>query len=85
MDENKSENKLSFEQGLERLEQIVALLERGEASLDQSLTLYEEAAGLIKRCNAALEQAEKRVSILLQREDGSVSEQAFDPETDYGV
>lgn len=84
MDEKKTE-KMTFEQGLARLEEIVALLERGEAPLDESLALYEEGAGLIKRCNAALSQAEKRVSILLQGEDGAVHEQAFDPEADYGV
>ena len=85
MDEKKTENKMSFEQGLERLEQIVSLLERGEVPLDESLALYEEGAGLIRRCNAALDQAEKRVSILLQGEDGTVREQNFDPEADYGM
>lgn len=85
MDGKKTETKMSFEQGLARLEEIVALLERGEAPLDESLALYEEGAGLIKRCNAALDQAEKRVSILLQGEDGKVQEQAFDPDADYGI
>ncbi len=85
MDEKKTENKMSFEQGLARLEKIVALLERGEVPLDESLALYEEGAGLIKRCNAALDQAEKRVSILLQGEDGRIQEQVFDPNADYGL
>ena len=81
----KNLEKMSFEQGLARLEEIVALLERGEVPLDESLALYEEGAGLIKRCNKALDQAEKRVSILLQGEDGKVVEQPFDPDADYGV
>lgn len=85
MEEKKTENKMSFEQGLARLEKIVALLERGEVPLDESLALYEEGAGLIKRCNAALDQAEKRVSILLQGEDGKIQEQVFDPNADYGL
>ena len=85
MEEKKTENKMSFEQGLARLEKIVALLERGEVPLDESLALYEEGAGLIKRCNAALDQAEKRVSILLQGEDGRIQEQVFDPNADYGL
>ena len=84
MDRKKAE-KMSFEQGLARLEEIVALLERGEVPLDESLALYEEGASLIKRCNAALTQAERRVSILLQGDDGAVHEQDFDPEADYGV
>ena len=35
------EKKMTFEQALARLEEIVALLEKGDAPLDQSLELYE--------------------------------------------
>lgn len=78
MDETK-EKKLTFEEALARLEEIVAGLEKGDAALDESLKLYEEAAGLIRRCNTALEAAERRVTILMKGDDGVVHEQGFDP------
>ncbi len=73
------EKKMTFEQALARLEEIVALLEKGDVPLDQSLELYEEGAGLVKRCNAALTQAERRVTILVKDQEGTVKEQIFDP------
>lgn len=72
------EKKMTFEQALGRLEEIVALLEKGDAPLDQSLELYEEGAALVRRCNAALEQAERRVTVLLKDQEGTVTEQVFD-------
>lgn len=72
------EKKMTFEQALGRLEEIVALLEKGDAPLDQSLELYEEGASLVRRCNTALEQAERRVTVLLKDQEGTVTEQVFD-------
>ncbi|MDD6275117.1 MAG: exodeoxyribonuclease VII small subunit [Clostridiaceae bacterium] len=72
------EKKMTFEQALARLEEIVALLEKGDAPLDQSLELYEEGAALVRRCNTALEQAERRVTILMKDQEGTVTEQVFD-------
>jgi exodeoxyribonuclease VII small subunit len=72
-----TEQKLTFESALARLEQIVALLEKGDAPLDKSLELYEEGAALVRRCNAALSGAEKRVTILMKNADGVVTEQIF--------
>ena len=72
------EKKMTFEQALGRLEEIVALLEKGDAPLDQSLELYEEGAALVRRCNTALEQAERRVTILMKDQEGTVTEQVFD-------
>lgn len=72
------EKKMTFEQALGRLEEIVALLEKGDAPLDQSLELYEEGAALVRRCNTALEQAERRVTVLMKDQEGTVTEQIFD-------
>ena len=74
------EKKITFEEALARLEEIVALLEKGDAPLDQSLELYEEGAALVRRCNTALEQAERRVTILMKNQEGTVTEQVFDTE-----
>lgn len=57
--------KLSFEQAMGRLEEIVGLLERGECGLDDSLKLFEEGAGLAGQCEELLSKAEQKVNLLL--------------------
>lgn len=57
--------KQSFEEAMERLEAIVAQLERGECGLDQSLKLFEEGARLAGQCEELLDKAEQKVSLLL--------------------
>ena len=52
-----AEKKLTFEQAMARLEEIVAQMEAGEQPLDQSLALYEEGAKLMKQCAAMLDKA----------------------------
>jgi exodeoxyribonuclease VII small subunit len=53
--------KLSFEAALARLEEIVRLLERGEAPLDQSIELYQEGDRLKRHCEARLKDAQARI------------------------
>lgn len=65
--------KLDFEQAMARLEEIVTLLERGDAPLEKALSLFEEGAGLMKQCSAALDKAEQQVSKLLSGPDGAVT------------
>ena len=57
--------KKSFEESMQRLEEIVTLLERGEAGLDQSLKLFEEGTKLAVGCTQMLDQAEQKVQLLL--------------------
>ena len=53
--------KLSFEQSLSRLDEIVRHLEKGDLPLSESLSLYEEGTGLIKSCSKMLDEAEQKV------------------------
>lgn len=62
--------KFVFETAMKRIEEIVRLLERGDAPLDQSLALFEEGTGLIKKCSAALDQVEQKVSLLVKGPQG---------------
>ena len=57
--------KQSFEESMNRLEAIVAQLEKGECGLDQSLKLFEEGAKLAGQCEELLDKAEQRVNLLL--------------------
>ncbi len=68
---------LTFEAAMQRLEKIVKTLEEGNAPLSESLAAFEEGIGLVKFCNASLDSAEQKVKILLEKEDGSISEEPF--------
>jgi len=53
-----------FEQAMQRLEEIVSLLESGEESLDSALKLFEEGTRLSRQCEKALKTAEQKVELL---------------------
>ena len=72
-----SEKKESFEQRLQRLEQIVAALEKGDAPLADSLALFEEGTKLISDCSKQLDQAEQQVVKLMKGPDGAPVELPF--------
>lgn len=65
---------MTFEAAMARLEEIVRLLESGNAPLDVSLSLYEEGVALVRLCNNRLDHAEQRVKILSFSENGEVTE-----------
>ena len=69
--------KLSFEESLRRLAEIVRHLESGDLALDTSLALFEEGTGLIKNCTAILDDAEQKVTILRTSSGGEVYEEPF--------
>lgn len=72
-----SENKKSFEENMQRLEQIVRLLERGDAPLEESLKLFQEGTALVDSCGKLLDNAELQVKKIASAADGSPVEEAF--------
>ena len=72
------DKKLSFEQAAARIDEIVRLLERGDAPLDKSLALFEEGAKLIKTCGKMLDDAEQKVVRLQKGADSRPEELDFD-------
>ena len=56
----------TYEEAMHKLEQIVAKLESGDATLDESLKLFEEGAKLAAFCNKALDTAEQKITTLTQ-------------------
>ncbi len=70
------EKDINFEQAMEELEKIVAELEKGELDLDTSVSKFEEGMELSKKCNEILENAEKKITILLNK-DGELIEESF--------
>ena len=73
-----------FEASLKRLEEIVAALEKGDASLSDSMKLFEEGSGLIRRCSELLDEAEQQVVRLRKGPDGAPEELPFDAPEDFG-
>lgn len=68
----------TFEEALERLEEIVDALEQGTVPLDKALDLYQEGATLSKECAERLRAAEQRVKKLSKNADGTFSEASLD-------
>ena len=60
----------SFEEQMEKLEQ-------GNLNLDDSVAKFEEGMQISKECNKMLEEAEKKITILVNK-DGEVSEEEFE-------
>ena len=69
--------KLNFEGSMARLEEIVSLLEKGDAPLEQAMTLFEEGAKLLRECTKQLDEAEQKVTLLTAGKDGVVTEEPF--------
>ena len=62
---------LSFEEGMQRLEQIVRTMERGDAKLEESLKLFQEGTELVARCGKLLDEAELQVKKVMTAADGT--------------
>ena len=74
--------KKSFEEQIARLEEIVSMLERGDAQLADSLALFEEGTKLISACSKQLDQAEQKVVRLMKGPDGAPVELPFETTED---
>lgn len=61
----------TFEENLQRLEQIVRAMERGEAPLEESLKLFQEGTELVRVCGKLLDDAQLQVNKVLTAADGS--------------
>jgi len=70
----------SFEEAISELEEIVKKLEKGELSLEESINCFQEGVLLSKYCSEKLDEAERRITILLENENGEIQEQDFPEE-----
>ena len=68
---------MKFEEGLQRLEQIVGTLDEGEVSVDEALALFKEGLSLTKELSKRLDDIERKVEILVKKENGSVGKKPF--------
>jgi exodeoxyribonuclease VII small subunit len=72
---SKKEEK-SFEELIEKLEEITNKLEKEQLSLDESVKIFEEGMQISKECNSKLEDAEKKITILINNND-EIKEENF--------
>ena len=70
-------SKENFEESIKKLESIVTELENGNLNLDESVKKFEEGMKTAKQCNTILEDAEKKITILLEK-DGELKEEKFE-------
>ena len=61
-------SKLSFEEAIKELTNIVGKIEQGQIPLQDSLEQYERGMALIKHCRTVLQKAEKRIEKITEDE-----------------
>jgi exodeoxyribonuclease VII small subunit len=59
-----------FEDAYQRLEALVAEMERGDLPLEELLSRFEEGVGLVRSCRSFLKQAQIRVEQYVEQRDG---------------
>jgi exodeoxyribonuclease VII small subunit len=68
---------ISFEDALTELQNIVINLEKGELPLDDAIVLFKKGVDLTKFCNNKLDDAQKKISLLIENENGQLLEENF--------
>lgn len=70
----------TFEENMQRLEQIIRAMERGDVPLEQSLKLFQEGTKLVESCGRLLDEAELQVNKIVTATDGTPLEEDFNYE-----
>lgn len=65
--------KMSLEESMARLEEIVEKLENEKLTLEQSVKLYEEGVKLSAKCASELDTAKRKIKILQRGADGEIN------------
>lgn len=68
--------KMSFEEAMSALEEIILKLEEGSVSLEESVKLYKKGAELAELCRKKLTDAEGEILILKEKYDASEKEES---------
>ena len=76
-----SEKNMTFEASMQRLEQIVRAMERGDVPLDESLKLFQEGTELVRFCGKLLDEAQLQVQKVIKSADGTPVMEEFTDES----
>ncbi len=72
-----NQNNTTFEANIQRLEQIVRAMERGDVALEESLKLFQEGTDLVRTCGKLLDEAELQVKLVMAGSNGKPIEEEF--------
>lgn len=72
-----NQNNKTFEENMQRLEQIVRAMERGDVALEESLKLFREGTELVQSCGKLLDEAQMQVKMVMAGADGKPTEEEF--------
>jgi len=75
----KKKNK-TFEDSMSELEEIVQKLEKGDLPLEESIEYFQRGIELSRECTKKLDEIEKRITVLIENEDGELVEEPFSVE-----
>ena len=75
-----NEQNMTFEASMERLEQIVRTMERGDVALEQSLQLFKEGTELVQNCAKLLDEAQLQIQKVTADSQGQPVLEAFQDE-----
>ena len=75
---NLANKKMTFEESIKRLEEIVSHLEKGDLPLQDSIRCFEEGNILVKECSRMLDEAEQKVIMLRSGKSGEAEEVPFE-------
>ena len=67
---------VKFEEAMKELETIAKELENGDLNLEESVSKFEKGMEISKKCNDIIQEAEKKITILLQK-NGKMEEEDF--------
>lgn len=69
-----AKTKMTFEESMSRLEEIVNELEKNEKPLDETITLFEEGLQLVKACDEKLKNYESQIDELIKNSGSDSNE-----------
>ena len=74
-------SKITFEQSMKKLEQIVQELESGDLPLEEAMKKFEEGIKLSTLCSEKLDETENKITLLLQDQKGKILEKPFESDS----
>lgn len=75
---SKKEKKMSFEEGIEKVDEIISLLEKKGVGLDEAIDQYDKAMKTIKECGTILDSLEAKVKKVVKENGGLIEEDLED-------
>lgn len=70
----------TFEEAMAELEEIVEKLEKGELPIDESIEYFQKGVELSRYCSKKLDEVEKKITLLIEKENGDIKEEIFEYE-----